>query len=141
MANNKETIRIWCPLWGDVRGGGWQKRDVMGCWQVLRMSSLYFFIKENWISAEPNDFRWPDAEPNVNVLLTKSLPFDSDVREWSHLLMIPLYCFWVYQTIERLVNLNVMWLWLLKVRSGNISELILKTKADLKDGSDNSSHP
>ena len=29
-----------------------------------------------------------------NILLTKSLPFDSEIRQWSHLLMIPLHCLW-----------------------------------------------
>ena len=117
-------------------GEGGDKNEML--WGVDKCSGCPVFI---FLLKKIGFPLWPDVEPNVNVLLTKSLPFDSDVREWSHLLMIPLYCFWVYQTIERLVNLNVMWLWLLKVRSGNISELILKTKADLKDGSDNSSHP
>ena len=28
------------------------------------------------------------AGPNINILLTRNLSFDSDVRKWSHLLMI-----------------------------------------------------
>ena len=31
------------------------------------------------------------CEPN-NILLTRNLPFDSDVRQWSYLLMIQLHC-------------------------------------------------
>ena len=34
------------------------------------------------------------AEPNINVLLTKKLPFDYGVRQWSHTLLIPLHCLW-----------------------------------------------
>ena len=34
-------------------------------------------------------------EPNINILLTRNLPFDSDVRQGSHPLMIPLNCLWV----------------------------------------------
>ena len=29
-----------------------------------------------------------------NILLARNLPFESDVRQWSHLLMIPLHCLW-----------------------------------------------
>ena len=31
------------------------------------------------------------AEPNINILSTRNLLFDSDVRQWSHPLMIPLH--------------------------------------------------
>ena len=34
------------------------------------------------------------AEPNINILLTRNLPFDSDVRQRSHPLMIPLDRLW-----------------------------------------------
>ena len=34
------------------------------------------------------------CESNINVLLTRNFPFDSDVRQWSHPFMIPLYCLW-----------------------------------------------
>ena len=33
------------------------------------------------------------AEPNIK-LLARKLPFYSDVRQWSHPLMIPLHCLW-----------------------------------------------
>ena len=49
-----------------------------------------FFIKENWICAMTRHH----AEPNINILLARSLPFDSYVRQWSHPLMIPLHCLW-----------------------------------------------
>ena len=32
-------------------------------------------------------------EPNINILLTRNLPFDSDVRKESHPLMIPFYAY------------------------------------------------
>ena len=31
------------------------------------------------------------AEPNINILLTRNLPFDTDARHGSHDLMIPLF--------------------------------------------------
>ena len=34
------------------------------------------------------------AESNINILLPRDLPIDSGDRQWSHPLMIPLYCFW-----------------------------------------------
>ena len=37
------------------------------------------------------------AEPNINILLTRNLPFDSDVRHWSRILMIPMHCLWAKQ--------------------------------------------
>ena len=34
------------------------------------------------------------AKPNINILLTRNIPFDSDVRQRSHPLMIPLHYLW-----------------------------------------------
>ena len=65
----------------DVGGGGLTS--------VLDVQSLFFFIKENWICATTRHH----AEPN-NILLTRNLPFESDVRQRSHTLMIPLHCLW-----------------------------------------------
>ena len=65
-----------------MRGGGLVS--------VLDAQSLFFFLKENWICATTRHH----AEPNINMLLTRNLPFDSDVRQWSHPLMIPLHCLW-----------------------------------------------
>ena len=53
-------------------------------------SSLYFFIKENWICAMTRHY----AESNISMLLTRNLPIDSDVRQRSHFLMIPLHYLW-----------------------------------------------
>ena len=58
---------------------------------ALDVQSSSFLIKENRICAVAKHH----AEPNMNVLLTSNLPFDSDVRQWRHPLMIPLYCLWV----------------------------------------------
>ena len=52
--------------------------DVVGLGEgvsgVLDVQSLFFFIKENWISAMITHH----VEPN-NILLTRNLPFRSDV--------------------------------------------------------------
>ena len=42
------------------------------------------------------------AEPNINMLLTRNLPFDSDFRQ--------VILEWYNWTTERMVNLNVTWL-------------------------------
>ena len=61
----------------DVGDGGLS--SILAC-----MSDLYFFIRENWI--------WAMTRHHANnMLLTKNLPFGSDVRQWSHPLMIPLH--------------------------------------------------
>ena len=44
---------------------------------VMDVQSLFFFIKENWICAMTRH----QAEPNINILLTRNLPFDSDFRQ------------------------------------------------------------
>ena len=62
-----------------------------------------FFIKINWILAITRNH----AEPNINTLVTRNLPFDFVVGQWGHPLMITLHCLWVNQTIERVVSLNV----------------------------------
>ena len=50
------------------------------------------------------------AEPNVNILLTRNISFDSDVIRWSHPLTRPLYCLWANWNNKRLVNLKMTWL-------------------------------
>ena len=77
------------------RWGVMQKWDVMGRTGrggggVSECSGRPIFIKENWISAMTRHH----AEPSSNILLTRNLPFNSDVRQWSHPLMIPLHCLW-----------------------------------------------
>ena len=86
-------MHIWCPLWGGL--GVRQKWDVIGCrgWgvaSVLGVQSLFLF-KENCISAMTRH----RAEPNTKILLTRNLPFDSDVRQLSRPLMIQLHCLWI----------------------------------------------
>ena len=72
--------------------GGWmvrQKLDVIGRMGVRGSQCsgdpifLYFFIKENWIC----DMTKHHAEPNINIPLTRNLPFDSYV-------LISLECLW-----------------------------------------------
>ena len=65
----------------------------VGEWGVSECSGrpiFSFLIKENWICAMTRYH----AEPNVNILLTRNLHFDSDVRQLSHSLMTPLDCLW-----------------------------------------------
>ena len=84
-------------IWGDThmvfaqRGvGGLGKSDMLsdvGEWglaSVLEAQS-FFFIKQSWICAMTRHHA-------NNILLAKNLPFDSDVRQWSHPLMILLHC-------------------------------------------------
>ena len=74
-----------------------------GVASVLDVQSLIFFIKENWICAMTRH----QAESNINILLTRNLPFDSGVIQWIHPFMIPLHCCGLNRTIECVVNLNV----------------------------------
>ena len=52
-----------------------------------KQTGLLNFIKTNWICAMTRHHV-------INILLARNLPFDSDVRQWSHPLMIPLHCLW-----------------------------------------------
>ena len=93
------VIQIWRPLW-EVGGGGWgmgggvrQKWGVIVIerrgWGVSECSGrpiFISFIKENWICAITRHH----AKPNINILLTRNLHFDSYLRPWSH----PLHCSW-----------------------------------------------
>ena len=99
ILKNKISIYYiyWLKLEGDthmtssLRGGlvknggrGRKKWDVIGYrgWRVSECSGrpiFIFFIKENWICAMNRH-----DEPKINILLTRNLPFDSDVRQWSH---------------------------------------------------------
>ena len=69
-------------------GWGWGRELV----SYLGAQSLFIFflIKENWICPMTRHH----AEPNINILLTRNPHLDSDVRHWSHPLMIPLHCLW-----------------------------------------------
>ena len=79
-----------------LRGlGGLGKNETLldvGGWRVSKCSGrpvFIFFIKENWICAMTRHH----AEPN-NILLTRNLSFDPDVRQCSHRLMIPMHFLW-----------------------------------------------
>ena len=100
------VIHIWLPLWGG--GVLRQKWDVIGRrgWGVSECSGgpiFFFVIKENWIYA----ITIQHAEPKINTLLTRNLPFDSDARQWRNPLIIPVHCLWLNLTIERVLSLNV----------------------------------
>ena len=57
---------------------------------------MFWTSKENWIYPMTRHH----AKPN-NILLTKNLPFDSNIRQWNHLLMIPLHCLWAESNNRR----------------------------------------
>ena len=82
--------------WG---GGKVVSKAKMRCYQtwgswglasVLDVKSYFFIINENCICAMTRH----RAEPNINILLTRNIPSDSDDTQWSNPLMIPLYCLW-----------------------------------------------
>ena len=80
------------PFFGEIRlRQEWDVLDVggVGLAECSGRPIFFFCVKENWIYAVT---RHP-AEPN-NILLTRNLPFESDVRQWSHPVMIPLHCLW-----------------------------------------------
>ena len=68
-----------------------------------RSSDVFiFFIDKNWIWTMTRDH-------SNNILLTRNLPFDSDVGEAILYLYHWIVC-GLNRTIERVVNLNVTWL-------------------------------
>ena len=81
------VIHIWCLLWGRLR----QNWDVIGLTgegegrglAISWTSNLFFFLLKKI-----------GFDLKMNILLTRYLLFDSDVRQWSHPLMIPLHCLW-----------------------------------------------
>ena len=64
-------------------GGGQGKNEMLsdvgggGLASVLDFQYLFIFTKENWIS----DMTKYHPGPNIDVLLTRNLPFDSDIRQ------------------------------------------------------------
>ena len=58
----------------DVKMGSEGGEEVSKCFGRL---IFIFFIKENWICAMTRHY----AEPNSNIILTRNLSFDSDVRQ------------------------------------------------------------
>ena len=75
-------------------GGGIKKKlDViglrgMGISECSGRPIFIFFVKENWICAMTRHY----TEPNINILLIRNLHFESDIKQSSHPLMIPLHC-------------------------------------------------
>ena len=83
-----------------------------GVFWTSNLYYYYFFIKENWICAMTKlDLRY--AERNINILLTRNLPFDCDVSQWSHPLMIPLHCLWAKSNnrTHGQFECDVTWFW------------------------------
>ena len=90
-------------------------------------------MKENWICTKTRHY----AEPNINILLTRNLPFHSDVKQWSHPFLIPLHFLCAKSN-----NSEVSAKWKeVKGKSNKINELIIKRKGDLKEGITYNSHP
>ena len=78
------TLRGVCVCAGGVEGGGgfWKNEMLSdvgggGLASVLDVQCLFFFIKVNWMCAMTKHH----AGPNINMLLTRNLPFDSDIRQ------------------------------------------------------------
>ena len=76
-------------------GGITQKWDVIESGRLRvsecsKHSIFMLFIKENWICTMAGYH----IEPNINILLIRYLPFDSNVIQWSHLLTMALYYLW-----------------------------------------------
>ena len=97
-------MHIWRPVW---EGGRWRAKAKIRFYRTqeggelasaLEVQSLFSFIKKNWICAMTRHH----AEPNINILLTKNLPFDTEVWQWRHPLMIPLHFLWPKSSI---------WIW------------------------------
>ena len=60
----------------------------VGLASILDVGPIFiFFIKENWILAMTRHHA-------KKILLTRNLHFDSNVRQWSHPLMIVLHYLW-----------------------------------------------
>ena len=106
------VIHIWSPLWGGQGRGVRWKWDVIGCREV-RVSEcsgrpIFFFIKEKWL------YTMTRHHAN-NILLARNLRFDSDVRDSSQLLMIPLHCFtigWLKYFNEKVILFIAIWFWM-----------------------------
>ena len=81
-------------------------RGVGGLASVL--DDLSLFLKEIWIYAMTRHH----VEPNINILLTRNIPFVSEVRQWSHPLMIPLHLLWakLNNRVRCQYECDVIWL-------------------------------
>ena len=130
----------------------------VGGWCVSECSGhpiFILFIKENWICAVTRYH----VEPNINILLTRNLPFDLEVRQWSHPLMTSLHCLWVISNNRTRGHFKYDMIWFCfrfdfvysharwkevkrktrqrKGKPDKINELTLKTKANLREGTGN----
>ena len=77
----------------------------VGEWGVTESSGrpiVISSINENWILAVTR-------HRGSNILLTRNLHFDSDVRQWSHALMVLLHCLSAKSNYRTVVSLNVTW--------------------------------
>ena len=94
---------VWL-LWPNARGDTHMTFNLRG-WVIASVLDIQFFflIKENWVCAMTRHH----AVPSINILMTRCLPFESDVRWWSHSLMIlwlPLMAiFWIMFSFNWLV--------------------------------------
>ena len=92
---------FYCILMGDTHmtstwSKGGEGRGLRQKWggdeQMFWTFNIYFFTKENWICAMTRH----KAEPNINILLTRNLPFDSFWRQTVKPSFndISLHCLW-----------------------------------------------
>ena len=63
-------------------GEGWGKAKMRSYWTKgvrgeVASNLNVFFVKENWIHATTRHY----AESNIDILLTRNIPFDSQVRQ------------------------------------------------------------
>ena len=91
---------FWIKLWEDSRG--WLKIDknitrdikkfvrikITNITIIIITIIIIIIVKKNWSCAMTRHH----AEANINILLTRNIPFDSDVRHWSNHLVIPMHC-------------------------------------------------
>ena len=126
-----------------LRGGGglrW-KWDVTGHrgWGVKECSGrqiLTFLLKK--IEFAP----WPDIKLSQRLIYywQEIFVFDSDVRQRSHTLMIPLHCLWAKSNNRTRgcdVTLFLFWFRSCTCKERlhyNINKLLLEMKTDLKEG-------
>ena len=68
----------------------WVRGDTHTTFTLRGRPIFNFSIKGNWIFYTTRHH----AEPNINILFTRSLPFDCDVWHWSFPLMMPFYFSW-----------------------------------------------
>ena len=78
-------------LRGKVVGGGYDKNEMLSDLvggELASVLEVHFFMKEGWICA----IKRYHIKPNVDIILTRNLPFGSDITQWSYPLVILLHC-------------------------------------------------